>query len=108
MLAKAMGAQMLVGVDTVKERCELAREKKLADHVFLSGESTLKDVRALTFNGQGFERTIDCSGNTTEGSLQFVPPGNGEKWPWWEREARLNSIRVPISSMIRLPYMVPG
>ncbi len=64
MLAKAMGAQMLVGVDTVKDRCDLAMEKKLADHIFLSGERTLEDVMALTFGGQGFEKTVDCSGNT--------------------------------------------
>jgi threonine dehydrogenase-like Zn-dependent dehydrogenase len=64
MLAKAMGAQMLVGVDTVRERCDLAREKNLADHIIVSGHGTLDDILALTAGGQGFERSIDCSGNT--------------------------------------------
>ncbi len=64
MLARAMGAQMLVGIDTVKERCELAKEKNLADHVLISGVDTLDSVLALSFEGRGFERSIDCSGNT--------------------------------------------
>jgi threonine dehydrogenase-like Zn-dependent dehydrogenase len=64
MLAKAMGAQKLIGVDVVKERCELALEKKLADHVFVSGPDTLEKVLSLT-GGHGVERAIDCSGHTS-------------------------------------------
>jgi threonine dehydrogenase-like Zn-dependent dehydrogenase len=63
MLAKAMGAQKLIGVDVTAERCRIAQEKKLADNVFVSGPDTLKNVLALT-NGNGVERAIDCSGNT--------------------------------------------
>lgn len=65
MLAKAMGAQMLVGVDTVKERCDIAQKLGLANVVFVSGDNTLKDVMALTYNGKGFEKTVDCSGHTS-------------------------------------------
>ena len=65
MLAKAMGAQKLIGVDTVKERCDLAIEKGLADHVIVSGPDTLMEILALTYNRQGVERAIDCSGNTS-------------------------------------------
>jgi threonine dehydrogenase-like Zn-dependent dehydrogenase len=64
MLAKAMGAQKLIGVDTIRERCDLAIEKKLADHVLLSGTDTLSEILELTHKGQGVERAIDCSGNT--------------------------------------------
>lgn len=64
MLAKAMGAQKLIGVDTVKERCDLAMEKKLADHVFVTGKNTLSEILSLTYNRQGVERAIDCSGHT--------------------------------------------
>jgi threonine dehydrogenase-like Zn-dependent dehydrogenase len=64
MLAKAMGAQKLIGVDTIRERCDLAIEKGLADHVLLSGPNTLTEILALTYNSQGVERAIDCSGNT--------------------------------------------
>ncbi len=65
MLAKAMGAQKLIGVDTVKERCDLAMEKGLADHVIVSGPDTLKEIMAHTYNQQGVERAIDCSGHTS-------------------------------------------
>jgi threonine dehydrogenase-like Zn-dependent dehydrogenase len=64
MVAKAMGAEKLVGVDTVPERCQLARDKGLVDHAFVSGPDTLRDVLALT-GGQGFERAVDCSGHTS-------------------------------------------
>ena len=63
MLAKAMGAQKLIGVDVTEERCRIAQEKKLAEDVFVSGPDTLKKILALT-NGSGVERAIDCSGHT--------------------------------------------
>ena len=62
MLAKAMGAQRLVGVDTVAERCEIARQMRLADAVYVSGSDTLAQVMAET-KGKGFEKTVDCSGH---------------------------------------------
>lgn len=64
MLAKALGANHLVGVDTIKERCDLALSLGIADQVFVSGDDTLKQVVATTYQNQGFERTVDCSGNT--------------------------------------------
>ncbi len=64
MLAKALGANKLVGVDTVKERCDIAMELGLADAVFVSDENTLQDVINETYQGKGFERTVDCSGHT--------------------------------------------
>lgn len=64
MLAKAMGATKLVGVDTVKERCDIAMSLGLADEVFVSGEDSLTQVKACTYNNRGFERTVDCSGHT--------------------------------------------
>jgi threonine dehydrogenase-like Zn-dependent dehydrogenase len=63
MLAKAMGAQKLIGVDVVQERCDLAMQMGLADVVFLSGSDTLDKIRELT-GGSGVEKAIDCSGNT--------------------------------------------
>jgi len=64
MLAKALGANKLVGVDTVKERCDIALELGLADSVFVSSENTLEDVINETYQQKGFERTVDCSGHT--------------------------------------------
>ena len=63
MLAKAMGAQRLIGVDVTEERCRIARDKKLAPDVFVSGPDTFKKIMDLTGNN-GVERAIDCSGNT--------------------------------------------
>lgn len=63
MLAKAMGAQMVIGVDTVQERIDIAVEKGLVDHAFQSDAGALQKIRDLT-GGNGVERSVDCSGNT--------------------------------------------
>ncbi|MCA1745744.1 MAG: zinc-binding dehydrogenase [Bacteroidales bacterium] len=64
MLAKALGATMVVGVDAIQQRCTIAKDLGLTDHVFVSGPDTLEKVRAVTDGGKGFERTADCSGHT--------------------------------------------
>jgi threonine dehydrogenase-like Zn-dependent dehydrogenase len=63
MLAKAMGANKVIGVDTVKERMDIAMEKGLCDHVLMSDAEALEKIKALT-GGEGVERAVDCSGNT--------------------------------------------
>lgn len=63
MLAKAMGASKIIGVDTVQERMDIALEKGLCDHVFLSDKDALQKILDLT-GGFGVERSVDCSGNT--------------------------------------------
>jgi 2-desacetyl-2-hydroxyethyl bacteriochlorophyllide A dehydrogenase len=60
MLAKAMGAHFLVGVETQKERVELARKLGLANEVIEPGPDSLARLKELT-GGRGFERTVDCS-----------------------------------------------
>ena len=62
MLAKAMGANQLIGVDVVPERLALAKEKNIVDVVLETGPDTLAQIHKLT-NGYGVERAIDCSGN---------------------------------------------
>lgn len=62
MLAKAMGAQKLIGVDITKERCQIALDKKLADYALISGADTLDEILKLT-GGFGVERAVDCSGH---------------------------------------------
>jgi threonine dehydrogenase-like Zn-dependent dehydrogenase len=64
MLANALGANKLVGVDVVQERCDIARALGLADAVFVSGKETLNSVLAETYQGKGYEKTVDCSGHT--------------------------------------------
>jgi threonine dehydrogenase-like Zn-dependent dehydrogenase len=62
MLAKKMGATKLIGVDTMKERLDLAKKLNLADSVFLSDKEALKNILNET-DGTGAEVTVDCSGN---------------------------------------------
>ncbi|MFA7019837.1 MAG: alcohol dehydrogenase catalytic domain-containing protein, partial [Sphaerochaetaceae bacterium] len=62
MLAKAMGAHMLIGVEFQQERIELAKKLKLVDHVFTPGPDTLEKIKAVT-NGKGVEKSMDCSAN---------------------------------------------
>ncbi len=64
MLAKAMGAHNLIGVDVVEERLTLATRLGLADHVLKSGPDNVAEIRALT-GGYGVERAIDTSGHDT-------------------------------------------
>jgi threonine dehydrogenase-like Zn-dependent dehydrogenase len=60
MLAKAMGANKLIGSDTSPARMELAKQLGLADAIVPSGPDALAAVRRLT-DGAGCERTFDCS-----------------------------------------------
>jgi threonine dehydrogenase-like Zn-dependent dehydrogenase len=63
MMAKAMGASLVIGVDTVQERLTLAKEKGLCDKVFPFDATTAEKIREAT-GGNGVERSVDCSGNT--------------------------------------------
>ena len=62
MLARAMGARKLVGVDVSEYRIELCRKLNLLDeaHSFSDGlaETLMRDS-----DSRGFEKAIDCSGN---------------------------------------------
>ncbi len=62
MLAKAMGAHRVLGVDVSAERVALARELGCIDEGILAGEHTLEELRALT-GGAGCEVSVDCSGS---------------------------------------------
>ncbi len=62
MLARAMGADKVFGVDIAEERCRLALDKGLADQAVVSAPETLRQIMDWT-DGQGVERAIDCSGH---------------------------------------------
>jgi len=62
MLAKAMGAEKLIGVDVAQERLELARRLGLTDHVLRASEDTVAQILELT-GGHGVERALDASGS---------------------------------------------
>lgn len=63
MLSKAMGASMVIGVDTVEERMQIAREKGLCNYTIKSDEFALAKILDLT-GGNGAEKAVDCSGHT--------------------------------------------
>lgn len=59
MLAKAMGANKLIGVETNSYRIELAKKLGLADEVF-HPDNALENIMKIT-GGHGVERSIDAS-----------------------------------------------
>jgi threonine dehydrogenase-like Zn-dependent dehydrogenase len=61
-LCRKLGAQVIIGIDILPERLELARKLNLCDHVLLSGPENVSQVRDLT-GGYGVERAVDCSAN---------------------------------------------
>jgi len=62
MLARALGAGLIIGTDIAPERLALAKDRGLCDHVFASGPDNVAQVRALT-GGAGVEKAVDCSAN---------------------------------------------
>lgn len=60
MLARAMGAQKLVGVELNEERVRIAKEFDLADEIIVPDEDSSSRLKAMT-GGHGFERAVDCS-----------------------------------------------
>ena len=62
MLAKAMGAEKLIGIDVVDERIQLAKELGLADYLLKAGADNVNEIKKIT-GGYGVERAIDASGN---------------------------------------------
>jgi len=63
MLAKAMGADKLYGLDVSEYRRRLAVEKNLCDRAFGPDDDAPAEIAKLT-GGRGVERAIDCSGHT--------------------------------------------
>ena len=59
MIAKAMGANMLIGVEMNPYRVELAKKLGLVDYVFTPDEA-MEGIMKVT-NGNGVERSIDAS-----------------------------------------------
>jgi threonine dehydrogenase-like Zn-dependent dehydrogenase len=62
MLAKAMGANKLIGIDIVDQRIELAQQLGLVDHALKAGSDNVVQIREL-IGGYGVERAVDASGN---------------------------------------------
>lgn len=60
MLAKALGANKLIGVEMNDFRIELAKKLGLVDHVFKPGPDCLQQILDVT-GGHGVERAVDAS-----------------------------------------------
>jgi len=63
MLARAMGATMLLGVDIVDERVQLAKKLGLVDIALKADDTTLEKIIDAT-DGFGAEAVVECSGNS--------------------------------------------
>ncbi len=59
-VAKAMGANMLIGVEMNETRIALAKKLGLCDHVIKPGDTALEEILALT-GGNGVEKALDAS-----------------------------------------------
>ena len=59
-LAKAMGAQKLIGVEVSRERLNLAKDMALLDEAFEAGDDALEKILAVT-GGHGVEKAVDTS-----------------------------------------------
>lgn len=62
MLAKAMGAEKLIGVEYNEERLQIAKDLGLVDYAIKSDDKALENILAVT-NGKGVEKAVDCSAN---------------------------------------------
>jgi threonine dehydrogenase-like Zn-dependent dehydrogenase len=63
-LCRKLGAQMIIGIDVVLERLQLAKDLGLCDVVLSAGPDNVTQVRDLT-DGFGVERALDCSAHAT-------------------------------------------
>jgi threonine dehydrogenase-like Zn-dependent dehydrogenase len=61
-LCRKLGATLIIGIDVLEHRMQLARDLALCDEVLRSGPDNAADVRRLT-GGHGVERAVDCSAN---------------------------------------------
>ncbi|HEX2119001.1 MAG TPA: zinc-binding dehydrogenase [Acidimicrobiales bacterium] len=71
LLAKALGATLVVGADPVPARAELAGELGAVDVAVPAGEGALDLVREAT-GGYGCEVAVDCSGSSAGRSLALA------------------------------------
>jgi threonine dehydrogenase-like Zn-dependent dehydrogenase len=60
MLARAMGAHKVFGIEAIEERIEIAAKLELFDVILKSGPNNVDDIKGLT-RGRGVERAVDCS-----------------------------------------------
>ncbi len=62
MLARAMGAHKIIGIEVIPERLRIAEQMGLFDVLLPAGPDNVQQVRDLT-GGHGVEKSVDCSAN---------------------------------------------
>ncbi len=62
MLARALGAQHIIGVDRSAYRMDLALSLGVCDEVIESGDNAVDEIRRRT-GGHGVEKAVECSGS---------------------------------------------
>ena len=62
LLARALGAWLVVGLEVAAERVGLARDAGAVDHAFAADDDAPERVRELT-GGEGCDVSFDCSGS---------------------------------------------
>lgn len=84
-LCRKLGAQMIIGIDAIEERNQLALTLGLCDTVLDAGADNVEQIRELT-GGAGVERAVECSANAAArdtairatrkwGSIVFIGEG---------------------------------
>lgn len=63
-LCRKLGAQVIIGIDVLPERLQLADSLKLCDFGLIAGTDNVLQIKELT-RGFGVERAIDCSASAT-------------------------------------------
>src|SRR5271157_762368 len=63
-LCRKLGAQMIIGIDVVPERLNLAKDLGLCDVALTAGPDNVAQVKDIT-GGFGVERALDCSAHAT-------------------------------------------
>jgi 2-desacetyl-2-hydroxyethyl bacteriochlorophyllide A dehydrogenase len=61
-LCRKFGAQKIIGIETIPERLQIAKNLGLCDVVLSPGPENVAQVKELT-GGFGVERAVDCSAN---------------------------------------------
>ena len=101
LLAKAMGAPTVIGVDVSRERLDWALEIGAIDHAVVSGEGTVEEIRRLT-DELGCEVSVDCSGS---GAARLVALGATRRHGRCVMVGEGNRIEFDVSPMLIHPQI---
>jgi threonine dehydrogenase-like Zn-dependent dehydrogenase len=61
-LCRKLGAERIIGIDSIPERRDIGLRLSICDTVLAAGPDNVNEIRELT-GGYGVERAVDCSAN---------------------------------------------